>query len=227
MASVPQYQQVQQQQQQQPLTDIDRLRVALSLKNIAQRCEHTLTVLSSASTKDEFPLMGELNILNEPVRSCHPFSSVLHLFRYNLNISSLQYVNDQFCFPSYHTVTVSATIDAIFATYTGGVNSWELRTLSRTAASTSALTSQDFACLSTFLDASGPFLEMIYRLTTDSNIAFSFPVGFLPAPARKKIQAGDIPQFYRNKINLPPASSQGRNGRQQHPLLLKNIAHRS
>ena len=177
MATVPPYQQVQ--QQQQPVTDMERLRVALSLKSIAQRCEQTLIVLSSASSKDEFPSM------------------------------------------------VSATIDAIFGTYTGGVNSWELRTFSRAAASASALSSQDFSCMSTFLSANGPFLEMIYRLTIDSNIAFSFPIGFLPAPARKKIQAGEIPAFYRNKIKLPPSSGQAGSMPTMSPPTTPSITHLS
>ena len=96
---------------------------------------------------------------------------------------------------------MAVTIDSIFATYAGAA--WELGTLTRSAAATSLAVSNDFTAMSTFLNAGGPFLEMIYKLTTDSGVAFSFPVAFLPAPARKKIQAGVVPPLYRNKIKAP------------------------
>ena len=47
--------QLQSPQQQVALTDLDKLRQALSLKNIQQRCETTLSVLAAASSKEDFP----------------------------------------------------------------------------------------------------------------------------------------------------------------------------
>ena len=52
----------QQQQHQQPsqqivLTEMDKLRNALLIKNIQLRLENTLTVLAAASSKEDFPSM--------------------------------------------------------------------------------------------------------------------------------------------------------------------------
>ena len=102
-----------------------------------------------------------------------------------------------------YCIQVGATIETIFATYAGAA--WELRTLSRTNAGKCIQTHADLTAMSAFLSADGPFLEMVYKLTTDPAVSFNFPVPFLPQPAKKKIQAGIIPPFYRNKIKLPPA----------------------